>query len=436
MLSVVFTKISAWMIAMIAVASHVSLAIRWRRRHSAHPPAARCPGALRVLFLHRDLPHHGGVSRCLLYLARGTDPQKIEFHVASFDEPSAQMEDAFAALNIEPRCIGDRGYRLPAQRLGWLIEERGIDIVVATTFKAYLCAKWATRGHGVGVVFWIHAIRGTLRGRFRRGLIRFLSKDDPMLFVSWAARRAHLPPGHRAPAQVVHNGVEDVADDPHHRPYGPEMRQSLGLPPRGLVLAYIGEFVDWKDHPTAINAMHELVRKNVDAQLLLIGVGREMESARRLAASGPAEPRIHFLGARSDVPRILGLVDIYIHPCREEGFGLAVVEAMLAKCAVVAAREGALVELIESGKTGLLVTPGDSREFAGAVLQLAADPDASRGMALAARESCLEKFDIDKFADRISGFLEDCFPSAVRRRREETHSPQRPAAVQTAGAHG
>lgn len=435
MFSVFFAKIATWMIAMLAAASHVSPAIRWRRRHSAHRPAPLCPAALRVLFLHRDLPHHGGVPRCLLYLARASDPLRTEFHIASFAEPSAQMEEAFAALNIEPRCIGDKGYRLPARRLGWLIEERGIDIVVATTFKAYLCSKWAARRRGVGVVFWIHAIRGTLQGFFRRGLIRFLSKDDPMLFVSRAARTAHLPAGHRAPGEVIYNGVEDVAHDPHHQPYGPDMRQSLGLTRRGLVLAYIAEFVAWKDHPTAINAVHELVRQNVDVQLLLIGVGREMESALRLAASGPGDSRIHFLGARSDVRKILGLVDIYIHPGREEGFGLAVVEAMLAKCAVVAAREGALVELVESGKTGLLVNPGDAHGLAGAVLQLAADPEASRRMVLAAREACLEKFDIDKFADGISSFLEDCFPSAVRRRRGETHPPQRPASIRTAGRH-
>ncbi len=133
--------------------------------------------------------------------------------------------------------------------------------------------------------------------------------------------------------------------------------------------------------------------------------------------------------------RILGLVDIYIHPCREEGFGLAVVEAMLAKCAVVAAREGALVELVESGKTGLLVNPGDAREFADAIVQLAADPATRQRMALAARQSCLEKFGIDKFADGISSFLEDCFPSAVRRRRGEMHPPQPSASLQTAGAH-
>ncbi len=397
---------------------------------------AEMPGALRVLFLHRDLPHHGGVPRCFLYLARASDRLRIDFHVASFAQPSPAMQEAFGHLNIEPRCIGDRGYRSPAQRLGWLIDERGIDIIVATTFKAYLCAKWVTRGRNVGVVFWVHAIRGTLQSQTRRAITKFLSKDDPMLFVSNAVRTAHLPAGHRALAEVIYNGVEDVAGDPQYQPYGQNMRPSAGLPDKGLVLAYVAEFTIWKDHPTLIRAMHELARRNVNAHLLLIGQGREMDAMRAMAAAGPAESRIHFLGARSDVRQLMGLVDVYLHPGRQEGFGLAVVEAMLAKCAVVAAREGAMKELIESGKTGLLVEPGNANELADAIVQLSGDPERARQIGTAARAACLTRFDIDQFADSISKFLEECFPSAVRRRRGEAQLPQRLTDVRPAGAHG
>jgi glycosyltransferase involved in cell wall biosynthesis len=153
-----------------------------------------------------------------------------------------------------------------------------------------------------------------------------------------------------------------------------------------------------------------------------------------LAAAGPGESRIHFLGARSDVRELLGLVDIYVHPGRAEGFGLAVVEAMLAKCAVVAAREGAMIELIESGKTGLLFEAGKANHMADAIVELANDPQRARQMGTAARAACVERFDIDHFADAICNFLEQCFPSAVRRRREEKQIPQRMAEVRPAEA--
>jgi glycosyltransferase involved in cell wall biosynthesis len=382
---------------------------------SLGPIAAAASSALRVLFLHRDLPVHGGVPQCLYNLARAVDPRRIEFHVASFDEPSEEMKQKFGALKIKPRSIGDRGYLSPARNFRRLIEEFKIDIVVATTFKSYLCAKIAARGRGVRVVFWFHAIRGTVEGFVRRAIRDFLTRDAPMIFVSRAVRDAQLPPGHRGPAEVIYNGVEDVAADPHQQPYPPEKRQDFGVPRDALLLAYVAEFIIWKDHATAIETMHELVRRNVNAHLLLIGTGRDIEAASVMAKSGPAAGHIHFLGVRTDVRRLLGLVDIYIHTSREEGFGLAVVEAMLACRPVAAAQSaGGVVELIESGRTGLLVNPGSATALADAVMSLAADPQLCRQMGSAAREYCLERFDPHRFADAVSLFLEKSFPVATK----------------------
>src|SRR5580692_11508949 len=99
-------------------------------------PTTTATPPLRVLFLHRDLPIHGGVPQCLLNLARAVDPRRIEFRVASFDEPSKEMTQKFSDLKIEPQCIGDKGYLSPARKLRGLVEKHGIDIVVATTFKS------------------------------------------------------------------------------------------------------------------------------------------------------------------------------------------------------------------------------------------------------------------------------------------------------------
>jgi len=267
-------------------------------------------------------------------------------------------------------------------------------------------------------VFWFHAIRGTVEGFIRRTIRDLLTRDDPMMFVSRAVRDTQLPAGHRGPAEVIYNGVEDIAADPQQQPYPLEMREQFGVPRESLLLAYVAEFIIWKDHATAIGTMHELARRNVDAHLLLIGIGQDIEAARLLAKSGPAAECIHFLGVRSDVRRLLGLVDIYIHTSREEGFGLAVVEAMLAGRPVAATRSiGGVVEVIESGRIGVLVEPGSPTALADAVMALASDPQKSREMGLAARASCLERFDPHHFADSVSKFLEKSFPSAVRRRR-------------------
>jgi len=429
MISMLFAKVSAWVTA-LGVAAHWTPTVRRQEKHFQADPTDPLRSGLRVLFLYRDLPFHGGIPRCLLYLARAFDHGRMDLHVASMIAPSAPMLEAFGALQIQPVCLGDNGYVSPIRNLRRLVEERDIEVVVATTFKTYFCAKWAVRGSNVGVVFWVHAVRRVISGPIRRAFVRLFSRNDPLIFVSRAVRDAHLPANHRGPAQVIYNGVEDVAGDPRYKPYGPEMRRNLGLPPEALVLAYVAEFVPCKDHPTAIRAMHELARRQVNAHLLLIGTGEKMESARALAARGPAAGRIHFLGARSDVRRILGIADIYLHPGREEGFGLAIAEAMLAGLPLAGAREGALTELIESGKTGVLFNPGDAVDLADRVVVLAADRDRARRIGAAAREFCLQKFDVDDFAEAITRFLEDCFGPALRQTRRMRVEPQ------TAGAQG
>ena len=439
MIYLAVTKILGTIAALFVAMGQVPLMLRWRKQPVARTAATHSSPALRVLFLHRDLPLHGGVPQCLINLASALDSKRIEFHVASFNPPSEEMKLKFRELGMDPQSIGDKGYVSPSRNLRGLVEEHEIDIVVATTFKAYLCAKIAARGHETGVVFWLHAVRGSVEGFFRRAIRDFLTKDDPMLFVSRAVRDAQLPPGHRGPAEVIYNGVEDLSTDPKQQPYPREMCQVFGIPKESLVLAYVGEFIVWKDHATAIGAMHELVRRNVNVHLLLIGTGQDIEQSRLQAKDGPAADRIHFLGARSDVRRLLGLVDIYVHPSREEGFGLAVVEAMLAGCPVVAAAgTGAVIELIDSGNAGLLVKPGSPTDMADAVIALASDPQRADKMGATARAACLDEFNISKFAGSISTFLEESFPSAVRRRRGQPVIPALEPAeiiVEAAGVH-
>ena len=388
-------------LTVIAIAAwHSASAIRAGKREIIE--SLRESGPLRVLFVHRDLLPHAGIPRCLLYLARSIDPQRVQMNVASLQSPSDQMTKFFAELEINPQCIGDKGYRSPARRLGEIVDRQNIDVIVATTFKAYLVAKLAARSRNVKVVFWLHAIRGVMNGPLRKKLFAHLSKNDPLLFISRAVRDAHLPSNHLGPKSVIYNGVEDTAT----KPYGREMRQVLSLPDDAIVLAYVAEFVQCKDHPTIIAAMEALTRRQINAHLLLIGVGEEQDRIRALAAASEAAGRIHFLQMRSDVRELMGIVDLYIHPGRDEGFGLAIVEAMLAARPVIAANSGGIPEFIESGKTGLLFQPGDSADLTRQIISLIQDQPRAREIGLAARQMSQERFAPHRFADEIANFLE------------------------------
>ena len=86
-----------------------------------------------------------------------------------------------------------------------------------------------------------------------------------------------------------------------------------------------------------------------------------------MAASLGVTARVHFVGFQDDVTPFLSALSLYVHPARMEGFGIAVVEAMTVGKAVVATRVGGLPEVVDHGRTGLLVPPNRPEELSAAI---------------------------------------------------------------------
>ena len=90
---------------------------------------------------------------------------------------------------------------------------------------------------------------------------------------------------------------------------------------------------------------------------------------------------VQFLGIRRDVPALLAIADVYVHPSLQEGYSNSLMEAMAAGCAVVATAVGGNVEAVDDGVTGLLVPPRDDRALCGAISRLLSNPHEARAMA-------------------------------------------------------
>ncbi|MFM9158005.1 MAG: glycosyltransferase, partial [Dolichospermum sp.] len=80
------------------------------------------------------------------------------------------------------------------------------------------------------------------------------------------------------------------------------------------------------------------------------------------------ENRVKFLGFRSDIPQLMTMCDLITHSSTApEPFGRVIIEAMLCGKPVVAAEAGGVIELVENGINGFLVTPGKPEELAGVI---------------------------------------------------------------------
>ncbi len=192
---------------------------------------------------------------------------------------------------------------------------------------------------------------------------------------------------------VVHYGLDDLP-----AAWGPT--GGPGLAPDARVLLAISRLERQKGIDTAIEALVPLRERFPTAVLVIFGSGSEEEALRELAASRGVADVVHFPGRIGDVADWLGRSEIFVHPARWEGFGLVLLEAMLARLPIVASEVSSIPEIVIDGETGLLVPPDDPARLAEALQLLLGDPERGRSFGAAGLVRARTSFSVAAMADR------------------------------------
>lgn len=214
---------------------------------------------------------------------------------------------------------------------------------------------------------------------------------------SQASARALIAQGGRGDkVRVVYNGIDGAPFKAISDAEAADARQELGLVGQPLVGVF-GRLAEWKGQHIAIEALSNLP----GVHLLLVGdaLFGEQAYAERLTAQVAQmglSDRVHFLGFRSDIPRLMRAVDIVLHTSTDpEPFGRVIVEGMLANRPVIATRAGGVEEIIDHDRTGLLTEPGNPTELAEAIRGLLADPNRSAALARTGRDDAERRFTVE-----------------------------------------
>jgi glycosyltransferase involved in cell wall biosynthesis len=160
---------------------------------------------------------------------------------------------------------------------------------------------------------------------------------------------------------------------------------------------------------TAVRALAELP----GATLLVLGEGPDRGELESLASSLGVRDRLVLPGRVGNVAELYGRADLLVHPARWEGFGLAMLEAMLAARPVVAARAGSAPELVEDGRTGVLVPVDDVDALVSAVSGLLADPPRAALLGRAGLERARREFSVARMAERTIATYESVLSTSA-----------------------
>ncbi len=192
--------------------------------------------------------------------------------------------------------------------------------------------------------------------------------------------------------------------------------------PGPLRVVFVGRIHEQKDLPTLVRSVGLIESERpglVDVRL--VGEGPLRDALERQVAAEGLSGRIHFVGASDDVFGYLESSDVFVLPSRAEGLSNALLEAMVAGLPSVASKIPGNVDVIDDGRTGILVAPGDQRALADALTRLADQPDVRRRLGEAARREASERYGLDTIASRyLSLYREMLLHPCITRSHEET----------------
>jgi glycosyltransferase involved in cell wall biosynthesis len=299
-------------------------------------------------------------------------------------------------------------------------------IVHTHSSKAGILGRLAARLTGVPVV--VHSIHGygfhDGQPRVLRALLiaaERLAARCTTRFV--AVSRANLQRGIEIglfPAEraaLIRSGIHlaefDAAGrDPEIR-RGAALRREIGAPEGAPLVGMVACLKPQKDPLAFVEAAARVRREVPETRFLLVGDGALRDVVRRRAARLGLGDRLHLLGWRRDVPRIVAALDVLVLTSLWEGLPRVVPEAIAASVPIVATLADGTADLLRDGVTGLAAPLGDVAGIAERIVRLLRDPALGRDLAARAR-AVLPEFDIDAMVRAQETLYRDLLREAGR----------------------
>ncbi len=324
-----------------------------------------------------------GVDARFLSLDGGLDAERFHRELDTLGIPWRRVR---CGHDVSPRLLAGVTRALRAEQP---------DVVHTHMVHADVYGSLAARALRRPLVSTRHNDDRYLLGPFRHVDRLFMRNAAAIVAISDAVREFHVRAGLPADRiRTIHYGLDVVPAKPSEpTPAG------AGVAPGAPLVLAIGRLIAQKDHATLLASFAEVVAARPAARLAILGWGPLEEETRAHARRLGIEEAV-LLPGRVEPSAWLARADVFAHTSRWEGFGIVLLEAMLAGLPVVATRASAIPEIVVDGVTGVLVAPGDAAGVADALLDLLASPERRRSLGEAGRARALGEFSVATMTSR------------------------------------
>jgi glycosyltransferase involved in cell wall biosynthesis len=242
----------------------------------------------------------------------------------------------------------------------------------------------------------------------RERFICLLHQATTIVGVSHSVVRDFLTDGvPQSRVKVIHNGIALERFCLERRN---DLRKQLGLADNAILVASVGSLIKRKGMDFLVRAIARL--RDPSMHLVIAGEGPERPALQQLAATLGVQSHIHFLGYCADISQLYAAADMAALGSRSEAFGLALAEAGYFSLPIVSHDLPGIAEVVENGRTGILVPVGDVDALTRALKRFAADPEERKRMGTAGKDRVIRHFSLPRMVSRFEALYEDTIAQA------------------------
>jgi glycosyltransferase involved in cell wall biosynthesis len=348
-----------------------------------------------------------GAEKQLYLLAAGLPRDEFDVHVCALTRGgplAADLREAGIPLTI----IGKRWKLDPGAfwRLKQCIAGLRPHLIHTWMFAANTYGFAAARACGVKNVVVGQRCVDPWKSRLQLALDRQLARRCRGVVVNSEGVRDFYV-RHGAPPELVRVIPNAVAMPSPPNTTRNQLLAELGLPAQSRLIGLVGRLWPQKRVKDAIWAADLLKVIRDDVHLLVVGDGPQRDRLRRFRDQVCIRGKVHFLGERGDVPRLLPHLDVLWSTSGYEGQSNAILEAMASGVPVVATDIPGTRELVVAGETGYLIPVGDRAAFAKHTERLLNDAALAGRFSAAARHRVESEFSVEKMVERHVGLYRE-----------------------------
>lgn len=198
---------------------------------------------------------------------------------------------------------------------------------------------------------------------------------------------------------VIHNAVKSFSENQERDPFIEELHNN-GF----FIVGNIGRLSEQKGFEYYIKSVPIILAKHPNTRFLIIGSGEKEQYLRNLVKFLSLNEYVFFLGYRTDIQNIMSQIDLVVLSSLWEGFPLTPIEAFSVDKTIVATAVDGTKEIVDDGKTGLLIPPRDPQNIANKVSWVIENPEERRNMEIAAKYSFNHNFSFDIFKQKYISY--------------------------------